>query len=755
MKWKAGFSSLAAIVTICFSPGAFAQETSVSADKKSQGGGNSDNDVDLSLKEILDVKVSVASLFKESELDVGSSVFSISNDEWKKQGAIRTFDAVRWAPGVMVYESNFFSAGPSLASRGFYDPGQIPSFSVLVDGINLSSIFQQSAILARPSVDLGVLDKMEMIIGPASVLYGSDALQGVVSMITPDITKDNVSAEAAGGVFGNYRAEAKVAKELVPDLHLGLNLGVSGQANQHSHVDYQSTLPQFQLPPPVPQAAFAPLAALGPNGSDTLAENVFSYGLVSKLRYKKTEAGFYYLGYTGAGFPGPGFTARSTFSLPSPYTVIPGQGPLFFQTSPGGGEANTNSSLLIGKLQQEISLPNDIDLIASGYYWNGTTQYFVGNNVGPINSSTQFDQQVNDWRGHASLVAKRSADEKFPVKVAAGYDIDYTKISSGTEQIDFAPGVLPTLPGGGAITTNLPSNGKIRSINGVFLETDSPIVGRTLHLLLDGREDFYSDFGNHFSPRAGLVLQPRENVAVKALYAHGFRAPSATELYGNPAGIVGNSTLKPDTMNTAQLQYMQRGKQWKADATAYLSYWNDQITINPNGPGGLPQYQNNPSNSRAYGLDISGKVILVSNLSLNTSGSYVRSFGSPAGGGGTAPYILFPTYILNWGLEYDIPSYRLNVAVYNRHQWDQGKYIFGPGQLVSPGSIVAQNLDDFFRTDLAVTWDVAKKPGTFQTYLTIRDLFNLKKPLAAVTANDFGQISGAGFVAIVGARASL
>jgi hypothetical protein len=53
----------------------------------------------LSLKDILDVKVSVASLFEERDLDIAATVFSTNSTEWRKRGALRTFEAIRPAQG--------------------------------------------------------------------------------------------------------------------------------------------------------------------------------------------------------------------------------------------------------------------------------------------------------------------------------------------------------------------------------------------------------------------------------------------------------------------------------------------------------------------------------------------------------------------------------------------------------------------------------------------------------------------------------
>lgn len=704
----------------------------------------------LSLKDILDVKVSVASLFEERDLDIAATVFSTNSTEWRRRGALRTFDAIRQAPGTMVYDVSLFSAGPTVALRGFNDPGQIPSISILWDGVTMSSIYQQSAILARPNIDLGVLDKIEMIVGPGSSLYGSDALQSVVAMITPDVTKENLSADVGGGMFGTYRGELKYAHEISPKLHVGLNLGITGQTDQATSASYQSLTYNQTLTSAVFTAVQSPVPvfATGANADTAFKENYLSTGAVAKVRYDKTEAGFYWTGYNAKGFPGAGYTARLTNPTLSPT-------PIFAQTTAAGNEYNQDSSLWMAKLSHDISLPASVDLTATGFYWKGSNTVFAGNTAGEVNLANAVNQKNEDWRTGLSFVARRKQDDTIPTRLAAGYSVDFTQISTATETI-------PNFPSAGTTySANMAVNGKSRSINAVFIETDTAIIGRTLHLWADGREDIYNDFGGHFSPRLGLILQPDDNSAIKLLYGHAFRAPSSIELLGNPVGISGNATLSPDTQDTYQLQYMRREKAWNLSATAYTSVWNNQVVVVVPTGSFVPRYVNATDSSRAYGLELGGQYTLFSHLKLNAMGSYVRSFGSPADGGGNANYILFPTYIINWGLDYEVPSARLTVSLFNRHQITQGRYLnkevlgqISPG-LTTVGSITPSTMESFFRTDLGAVWDFGQNPGDWQLTANVRNLFNIRNYQAAISANFLGQIPEPGISGILGVRAKL
>ena len=100
--------------------------------------------------------------------------------------------------------------------------------------------------------------------------------------------------------------------------------------------------------------------------------------------------------------------------------------------------------------------------------------------------------------------------------------------------------------------------------------------------------DRYNNFGNQFTPRAGLIYLPEKNIALKALYERAFRAPSGTELYGQPILYYGNKDLKPQTIDIYELVYIQREKKWKASVAGFYSYWKNGIVLDKPEPGILP-----------------------------------------------------------------------------------------------------------------------------------------------------------------------
>ena len=154
-------------------------------------------DIELySLEELLNVEVDVASLFMEDELVIGSSVSSISSKEWKRLGARRVHETFINETSVMA--SPFILTSYGINIRGYTSGTAHTGIAYLIDGVPLNEPSIGAGLYEIANWELGILDKIEMVKGPGSAIYGTDAFHGVVSMKTFESDEDFYSAEAAG-----------------------------------------------------------------------------------------------------------------------------------------------------------------------------------------------------------------------------------------------------------------------------------------------------------------------------------------------------------------------------------------------------------------------------------------------------------------------------------------------------------------------------------------------------------------------------
>jgi len=116
---------------------------------------------------------------------VPATVSVITADQLDRQNAVRPQDAIRYEPGVSFGNQPSRAGGTSFVIRGIGDN----RVRVQVDGVRLPD-FPGSNIGAgtytRDFVDLESVRRIEIVRGPASALYGSDAIGGVVAYILKD-----------------------------------------------------------------------------------------------------------------------------------------------------------------------------------------------------------------------------------------------------------------------------------------------------------------------------------------------------------------------------------------------------------------------------------------------------------------------------------------------------------------------------------------------------------------------------------------
>jgi iron complex outermembrane recepter protein len=158
-----------------------------------QGAGTSDPDADtslveLSLEDLMEVEVSVASRHGERLMDVPAAVYVLTGDELRRQGVQTIQDALRMVPGFHV--AQWRTQGWDVASRGFtgglseQNQSFMSQLLLMVDGVSLYS--PAMAGIWWPLLDIPIQDieRIEIIRGPAGTLWGTNAMNGVVHVIT-------------------------------------------------------------------------------------------------------------------------------------------------------------------------------------------------------------------------------------------------------------------------------------------------------------------------------------------------------------------------------------------------------------------------------------------------------------------------------------------------------------------------------------------------------------------------------------------
>ncbi|MFT4852777.1 MAG: outer membrane receptor protein involved in Fe transport [Cyclobacteriaceae bacterium] len=127
---------------------------------------------------LLQIKVTSTSFFEHDQLLAGSSVSVIERADRVRTGA----------PSVMLMPS--LDGRRVVAIRGYAQLASSRGIATLADGIPMNEPLLGAGQHTAQNINLGVLDRIEVIRGPGSALYGSDAFHGVISMSTFESEED-------------------------------------------------------------------------------------------------------------------------------------------------------------------------------------------------------------------------------------------------------------------------------------------------------------------------------------------------------------------------------------------------------------------------------------------------------------------------------------------------------------------------------------------------------------------------------------
>lgn len=139
-------------------------------------------------------------------LSIAANVNVIDAATIQMSGVTSLTDLLRGQSGIQLSDNN---SGTSFAMRGFGSSGAANNTLILVDGRRLNNID-----IAAPSLDaiaLNQVERVEILSGSAGVLYGDQAVGGVINIITKSPENTGGSVQVSGGSFDTYEAKADIS----------------------------------------------------------------------------------------------------------------------------------------------------------------------------------------------------------------------------------------------------------------------------------------------------------------------------------------------------------------------------------------------------------------------------------------------------------------------------------------------------------------------------------------------------------------
>lgn len=505
---------------------------------------------DLSLEELMALQVDEvygASRFAQKIADAPASVTVITAEDIKKFGYRTLADALRSVRGAYVTYDRTYSY---LGLRGF---NQVSDYSdrllFLVDGHRGNdALFDAGAGTGDSLLDIDEIERIEVIRGPASSLYGSNAYLGVISLMSRR-PQDPLGLETSASIGSFGTTKASLSYSTVTDG--GVAVRVSGSA----YVSDGQTLfyPEFNSP------------STG-NGYTAGADGQHRYNLLVHASYQ------------GLTLEGAFVSRLKTVPTASWGTVFPSR----------------HSDVLDQRAFLDLKYEHEFDgkltvlarLFGDGYWFTGNYEYDDGSGNLYLNKGIYRSE---GW-GAEVVVSRPFLDNALKVTVGGEFRDNVELVQKNYD--DVTPRV-----------TYLDSR-ESTTVLAAFAQAEWRILPE---LLLNAglRLDHYDTFGNSVAPRAALIYQPMKGTSIKAIYGHAFRAPSASEFFYEDGFIQKrNPNLGPEKVDTYELTFeheLTDGVQ--VVASGFYYHMHDLISLATDPSDGLIYYDN-LNEVKTFGLEV-------------------------------------------------------------------------------------------------------------------------------------------------------
>lgn len=555
-----------------------------------------------------------ASGFEQKITDAPASISVVSNADLQKKRYSNLAQALDDVEGIDIKQGTGKTGGLNISMRGM--PSEYTL--ILIDGRRQNPAgnvtpngFNETSTSFMPP--MSAIERIEVIRGPMSTLYGSDAMGGVINIITK-----KVGTEWTGSVTADYTYQEErdfgdtgstsfySSGPLVEGL-LGLNVRGSFFDRQESDLTYGNGINVSKRgPSPVEGQNFNLGARLnftphddhdfaldfekgrqsynnddcqlgtldGKKGGDaadgcTVDVPTQANGYSDELKFERTQYAFTHTGRFNMGTLDSAITYNTTETLGR---TIPGGDISKPSGKPIGDSYKDFPSIIVGDKRTLKSK----DLIFDTKFVAPITE----NNITTLGAQ-YIDSQLEDG----------IATDTFKQESAA-----------------------------------------------IFAENEWHILD-DLALTLGGRYDRHQAFGGHFSPRAYLVWNTTDNWTLKGGVSKGYKTPSLNDLHSGINGVtkqgaeitIGNPNLKPEKSTSTELAaYFDSLNGFNANVTLFHNKFKDKISrsessINCPYNGGFCSQNINVDDAVTKGVELAAQWYFTDDWSIKGNYTYTDS----------------------------------------------------------------------------------------------------------------------------------
>jgi outer membrane receptor for ferrienterochelin and colicins len=482
-----------------------------------------------SIEDLMNIEVATvysASKYSQKVTEAPSSVSIVTAEQIQRYGYRTLADILTSVRGFyLTHDRNYTYVGV----RGFARPGDYNTSVLLqVDGHRINDNIYDQALLGKEfPIDVDLIERVEIVRGSSSSLYGTNAFFAVINVITKrgrDVKGVEVSGEV--GSLGTYQGRLTYGNRVTDNFEMMLSA-----THYKSRGNRQLFFTEFDTPETN-------------NGIAVDADKEKSDSFLANLSYRD-------------------FTLHATYG--SRYKRIPTAS---FLTVFNDNRTFTTDRRGYLDLQYTHTFANQLGVQAraayDSYRYDGDYVYDLSLDGTPQLDINKDLSRGAWWSGELQLTKTVRSH-----RLTAGTEYrDNLKQNQGNYYLTIPIAIL---------------DDKRKSQNFALFGQDEFTIRENLTFSAGARYDHSSIFGGTVKPRLALIYHPQPKTTVKLLYGEAFRNPNFFELYFFGTFFRTNTALKPENIKTGELVFEKYvGDHLRLSASGYIYRIKDlisQVTI--------------------------------------------------------------------------------------------------------------------------------------------------------------------------------
>lgn len=633
---------------------------------------------EISLEDLMNIKV-VTATGSAKKMDNAPAIVSVvTASQIKSWGVSSVGEALTKVPGLYCqYDYISYNCGVRGVNGGAQ--GQSKVIKVMINGQPVSFRSDTNNYLGPELIPVTAIERIEIVRGPASALYGANAFLGVVNVITKKGLKQG----------GQLFTQVQTLNNQIGSQHS------LSYANEAHKINYQisaqySQVDRSGLTVPNTLPGLSPISANSKSDDDTAESKVLYVaadhkidGLVSAddsfmialdLYYTNMKSSAQWHDYGAFSQTPAALGVNQTLGLSTQYWRMVSE----YQYS-------DSLSFKFSYASSQGSPTSDENLDV------GATSFIPRREFGFNAHDVSFESKWKIQQGHQLVLGVDHTNNTETL-----YEIYRVDRTSGEE----------------TLATN--SAGEARFQDSAFYFQYSGLLRSNLELTLNSRIDEHNVYGGNLSHRAGLIYEFNQQMSAKVLYGTSFKAPAATQLYAQPlfsGEVNGNDQLDTESAETTEVQLnWQPSKTLKYAFTLFNTKVKDKIEV-----VGTQAENIGAQTSKGAEAEIQfayRKMTLAGNLSYQETTATTQD---PTGGSKTSSGALYPKLISNL-----MVNYKVSEQVFLNAQYQIVSERRASDSNIALNSTEPYQLDSYQIFDTSVDFNLPKG----SVFLKIRNAFD-------------------------------